>query len=84
MFRQLVRHGIHAVQKGGTPDGLSGEADGIIATYCNDTVVRVPPAQTAEDDRQLMRTTGRRLADSYLAHPPLLTKRKPEEGAARL
>jgi nitrite reductase/ring-hydroxylating ferredoxin subunit len=84
MFRQLVRHGIRAVQNGRTPDGLSGEADGIIATYCNDTVVRVPPAQTAEDDRQLMRTTGRKLADSYLAHPPLLTKKKPEEEAARL
>jgi nitrite reductase/ring-hydroxylating ferredoxin subunit len=84
MFRQRVRHGIRAVQNGRTPDGLCGEADTIIATYCNDTVVRVPPAQTAEDDRQLMRTTGRRLADSYLAHPPLLTKRKPEEGAARL
>jgi nitrite reductase/ring-hydroxylating ferredoxin subunit len=84
MFRQRVRHGIRAVQNGGTPDGLCGEADTIIATYCNDTVVRVPPAQTAEDDRQLMRTTGRRLADSYLAHPPLLTKRKPEEGVAHL
>jgi nitrite reductase/ring-hydroxylating ferredoxin subunit len=84
MFRQRVRHGIRAVQNGRTPDGLCGEADTIVATYCNDTVVRVPPAQTAEDDRQLMRTTGRRLADSYLAHPPLLTKRKPEEGAARL
>jgi hypothetical protein len=41
-------------------------------TTRNDTVVRVPPAPTAEDDKQLMRTTVRKLAESYLARPPLL------------
>ena len=75
MFRQRLRRGIRAVQGGLTPDGLCREAGTIIGTYCNDTVVRVPPAPTAEDDRQLMRTTGRKLAESYLAHPPLLQYR---------
>jgi nitrite reductase/ring-hydroxylating ferredoxin subunit len=74
MFRQLLRHGIRAVQDGRTPHVLCQEAETIIGTYANDTVVRVPPAATAEDDRQLMRATGRKLAESYLAHPPLLTK----------
>jgi hypothetical protein len=74
MFRQRLRHGIRTVQGGRTPDGLPREAGTIIGTYCNDTVVRVPPAQTAEEDRQLMRTTGRKLAESYLAHPPLLKR----------
>lgn len=73
MFRQRLRHGIREVQGGRTPDGLCRGEDTIIATYCNDTVVCIPPAETAEDDRQLMRTTGRKLARSYLAHPPLLT-----------
>jgi len=72
LFRQRLRHGIRAVQSGHTPDGLFREAGAIIPTYCNDTVVRVPPASSAEDDRQLMRSTARKLAESYLASPPLL------------
>jgi len=74
MFRQRLRHGIRAVQGGRTPDGLCRGEGTIIATYCNDTVVCIPPAGTAEDDRQLMRATGRKLARSYLAHPPLLKR----------
>jgi hypothetical protein len=58
--------------------------EGIIGTYSNDTVVRVPSASTAENDRRLMRETGRKLAESYLAHPPLLKKSGLEEAAAAL
>ena len=75
MFRQQLRRGIRAVQTGQAPDGLCREAGKIIPTYCNDTIVHVPPAPTAEEDQQLMRTTGRKLAESYLAHPPLLNGR---------
>jgi hypothetical protein len=42
-----------------------------IPTYCNDTVVHVPVAPTPTEDRHLLRTTGRTLAESYLAQPPL-------------
>jgi phenylpropionate dioxygenase-like ring-hydroxylating dioxygenase large terminal subunit len=76
MFRQRLRRGIRAIRKGRTPYGLGREADAIIGTYCNDTVVRVPPAPTAKQDRQLMLATGRKLAKSYLAHPPLLKRRE--------
>ena len=73
MFRNQLRRGIRAVQAGQTPDGLCREAGTVIPTYCNDTIVRVPPAPTAEEDQQLMRTTGRKLAESYLAtHPSQL------------
>jgi len=75
MFRQQIRRGIRAVQAGQTPDGLCREDGKIIPTYCNDTIVRVPPAPTAAEDQQRMRTTGRQLAESYLAHPPLLNGR---------
>jgi hypothetical protein len=81
MFRQLLRRSIRTAQDGRTPDGLSREADTMIGTYSNDTVVRVPPAATLEDDRQLMRATGRNLAESYLAHPPLATRKGPEKPA---
>ena len=72
MFRQRVRQSIRAVQAGQTPDGLFRESGKIIPTYCNDTIVRVPPAPTAEEDQELMRATGRTLAESYLEHPPLI------------
>jgi hypothetical protein len=81
MFRQLLRHGIRAVQDGRSPNGLCRETDTVIGTYANDTVVRVPLAATEEDDRQLMRATGRKLAESYLAHPPLLTTKGFEKAA---
>jgi hypothetical protein len=44
----------------------------VIPTYCNDTVVRVPPAKTPELDKKLLRETGRGLAEGYIAAPPLL------------
>jgi nitrite reductase/ring-hydroxylating ferredoxin subunit len=72
IFRQRLRDGIRAVKAGRTPDGPCRDTGAITATYCNDTVVRVPPAVTVEDDKQLMRTTARKLAESYLAKPPLI------------
>jgi hypothetical protein len=71
MFRQQIRRGIRAVQAGHDPEGLCREAGRRSSTYCNDTIVHVPPAPTPEEDQQLLRTTGRTLAESYLRHPPL-------------
>jgi hypothetical protein len=36
-------------------------------------IVHVPPVESTVVDRQLMRETGRRLAEAYLKDPPLLT-----------
>jgi phenylpropionate dioxygenase-like ring-hydroxylating dioxygenase large terminal subunit len=72
MFRQLIRRGIRAVRDGHAPAGLCREEGAVIPTYCNDTVVRVPPAETPAMDRQRMRDTGRRLAETYLKDPPLV------------
>ena len=66
MFRQRIRRGIRAVQAGGDPEGLCRKAGMVMPTYCNDTVVHAPVAATPEEDRELMRTTGRALAESYL------------------
>jgi len=73
MFRQQIRRGMRAVQAGRDPEGLCRESGAVIPTYCNDTIVRVPPAATPEADQQLRRETGRRLAEDYLKHPPLVT-----------
>jgi phenylpropionate dioxygenase-like ring-hydroxylating dioxygenase large terminal subunit len=71
MFRNLLRRGIRAVKAGDDPAGLCRDAGSVIPTYCNNTVVRVPPAGDQAMDKQLMRETGRRLAEGYLANPPL-------------
>ena len=71
MFRGQVRRGIRAVAGGDDPAGLCRVEGGVIPTYCNDTIVRLPSAETPESDKQLMRETGRRLAQGYLKEPPL-------------
>jgi hypothetical protein len=76
MFRNQTRRGIRAVQAGHDPAGLCCNAGVVIPTYCNDTVVRMPPDVDPTIDRQRMRETGRRLADGYLKDPPLVTAAK--------
>jgi phenylpropionate dioxygenase-like ring-hydroxylating dioxygenase large terminal subunit len=75
MFRQQIRRGIRTVQAGRDPAGLCRDAGAVIPTYCNDTIIHVPPAATPEADRHLLRETGRRLAEGYLKQPPLATAR---------
>ena len=72
MFRSQIRRGIRAVKAGSDPMGLFRDCGAVIPTYCNDTVVRVPPAKTPELDKKLLRDTGRRLAQGYIAAPPLM------------
>jgi len=80
LFRNLTRRGIRAVQADRDPVGLRHDAGEVIPTYCNDTVVRMPPDMDPATDRQRMRETGRRLAENYLKDPPLLTSaRRPPE-----
>jgi phenylpropionate dioxygenase-like ring-hydroxylating dioxygenase large terminal subunit len=80
MFRNQIRRGIRETKSGGDPVGLVRDGDMVIPTYCNDTVVRDPPATTPELDKKLLRETGRRLAQNYLEAPPLMeqiSKSKP-------
>ena len=71
MLRNQVRDGIRAVQAGNDPRELVRNSD-VVRTYANDTVVRVPPASTEEADTQLVRETGRRVAQAYIDNPPPL------------
>jgi hypothetical protein len=71
MFRNQTRRGIRAVQAGYDPAGLCRDADVVTPTYCNDTVMRMPPNVDLAIDRRLMREAGRRLAEGYLKAPPL-------------
>jgi hypothetical protein len=82
MFRNQTRRGIRAAQTGRDPIGLCRDSGVVIPTYCNDTVVRVPPKANSVMDRRLVRETGRRLADGYLKDPPLLASKEIETTAA--
>jgi hypothetical protein len=82
MFRNQTRRGIRAVRAGHDPAGLCRDAAVVIPTYCNDTVLRMPPDADPTMDRQHMRETGRRLADAYLRDPPLLASDMSSEPAA--
>jgi phenylpropionate dioxygenase-like ring-hydroxylating dioxygenase large terminal subunit len=71
LFRRQIRRGIRAVAAGDDPMGLVRAAGTVVPTYCNDTVVRLPAAETAAIDKEIMRQTGRQLAQGYLEEPPL-------------
>ncbi|MCH7844067.1 MAG: hypothetical protein IID01_15030, partial [Chloroflexi bacterium] len=70
MFRKLVRQGIEAVKEGRDPDVLSRD-EKPVSTYCNDTVVYSPAVGNLEEDIEMMRETGRKLAEEYIKNPPL-------------
>jgi len=75
MFRNQVRRGIRAVRDGHPPAGLCGDEGAVIPTYCNNTVVRMPPAPNETADKKRMREAGLKLAKGYLENPPLIAGR---------
>ena len=71
-FRRQMRRGIRAVRDGNDPAGLCREEGAVIATYCNNTVIRMPAAASEAADKKIMRDAGLKLAKTYLKAPPLL------------
>ena len=65
MFRNMVRRELRAAKAGQDLKWPSGGGD-VIRTYANDTVVRIPPAPTPEEDKKLLSETGLRLAKEYM------------------
>jgi hypothetical protein len=59
MLRKIVRDGIRAVARGENPPGTHGLDGRVIPTFTQDLVVKVPPAPDPEEDRKLLRATGR-------------------------
>ncbi|HEV2334914.1 MAG TPA: hypothetical protein VGS13_05420, partial [Stellaceae bacterium] len=71
MFRRQMRRGIRAVRDGNDPAGVIREAGAVIPTYCNNTVMHIPPAASDARDKKMMREAGLKLAKGYLNAPPL-------------
>jgi len=61
MLRRLVRDGIRAVARGEDPFGVVWPEDKAIRTFTQDVVLRVPLASTPDEDRRLLRATGRQV-----------------------
>ena len=74
MMRREMRKGIGLVERGQDPPGISRDPDKIIPTYGGDTVLRVPPAPTEEEDRKLVLRLGLEMAKRYVENPPHLTR----------
>jgi hypothetical protein len=71
MFRNLVRRGIRAVQRGEDPPGIVRGPHAPIRTCSQDTILHIPPAPTPAADQALLRQEGRKVAaDYYVKHPP--------------
>ncbi|MBT6117408.1 MAG: aromatic ring-hydroxylating dioxygenase subunit alpha [Rhodospirillaceae bacterium] len=67
MYRRLVRDGVRAVAAGQVPKGLQAEAPPEpLRTFANNTVKRVPPAPTEEDDRALRLEFGREITERIM------------------
>ena len=73
MLRGLVRDGIQAVREGRDPKGVLHTPGEVVTTYANNSVWRVPPAPTPEEDWELLLQTGRRAVEIYMANPSLET-----------
>ena len=73
LVRKLVREGIRAVQRGEDPRRVVPSTGKAIPTYCRNTVLRVLPAATADADKELLRTTGRKVAAALLSRQPVST-----------
>jgi len=69
MLRNAIRSGIRAVARGEDPMPQFLSADGVIPTFAQSTILRVPPAATAEEDRELLRETTRRVISGEFPKP---------------
>jgi len=67
-LRQLVREGIRAVQEGRDPAGIHRDPDARIRTRAQNTILRVPPAATPEEDEVLLKEIARKVAEGNYLH----------------
>jgi hypothetical protein len=64
-FRRLVRQGIDAVKSGRDPKGVIRDSANSVATFCQNTVLKLPRAATEKEETEILRQTGRRVAEGY-------------------
>jgi len=67
MVRKLVREGIESIQRGEDPPHINRVPAGVVGTYAHSAVLRVPLAATPEEDKALLRETGRKVLAEWEA-----------------
>jgi hypothetical protein len=67
MVRAMIREGIRAVQQGRNPQRVTPRPGELITTYSQNTILRVPRAETPERERLSLRDTGRRVISESLS-----------------
>ena len=67
LYRRLLSRDIAAVARGREPKGMRQPESGPVPTYCHNTVMRVPRAQSEEDEGALSRAFGRAVSRRILA-----------------
>ena len=72
LYRRELRKAIRSVERGEAPPGILQRRGQIIPTRGGDTILKVPPAPTAEEDRDLVLRVGRDVAKRHLKSPPHL------------
>ena len=65
-LRNKIREGIRTVQRGEDPQGVTFQEGPVIPTYSHEWVLSIPPAPTPEEDRQLLRDTGRKMVEDRI------------------
>jgi hypothetical protein len=65
MLRRLVQEGISAVQRGADPRRVVPTPGEPVPTYGQNTILRIPPGATRDDEEQLLRETGRKVAAGH-------------------
>ena len=70
MMRKGLRKAIRGLEQDEVPPGMLRQQGKVIPTYAGDTMMRVPPAPTEQEDNKLMRKAGRDLAYRYINEPP--------------
>jgi hypothetical protein len=63
----MIREGIRAVQQGRNPQRVTPRPGEPITTYSQNTILRVPRAETPERERLSLRDTGRRVISESLS-----------------
>ena len=67
MYRKLLRRGIRAVKRDQDPPCLERGGAGPRATFSHNTVKRIPPASTADADRELALAFGRLVTEKIFS-----------------
>ena len=80
LVRKLLREGIRALQRGEDPRRAVARDGKSIRTFCRNTVLRIPAADTPEADRELVRNTGRKVAAAVIAGQAVWTARDSRDG----